>query len=143
MSITITALALVPSVLGRECIDDKRPANVRIKALPPSAVIASGRAIKVEPSAGGHYGPYTTMFAVSRAWRNVNTPELLLFVNGGQCLTGFKEGKEYLLIGHLEGTRVTVPQCSETLSLDEAGPLVKALGPPRYIPPPKQDPSIK
>jgi hypothetical protein len=143
MAITITAVAIAPSVLGCECADDKRPAKERIKALPPSAVIASGRAIKVEPSAGGPYGPYTTTFAVSRAWRNVNTPELLLFSNGGECDTGFKEGKEYLLIGHLEGSRVTVPPCSETLSLKQAGPLVQALGPPRYVPPPKQDPSIK
>ena len=143
LSIAITAVAIVPSVLGCECVEDKRPAKERIKALPPSAVIASGRAIKVEPRAGGPYGPYTATFAVSRAWRNVNTPTLLLFSNGGQCDTGFKEGKEYLLIGHLEGGRVLVRQCSETLPLNEAGPLVKALGVPRYIPAPKQDPSIK
>jgi len=143
LSIAIGAVAIVPSVLGCECVEDKRPAKERIKALPQSAVIASGRAIKVEPRAGGPYGPRTTTFAVSRGWRNANSPELLLFSSGGQCATGFTEGKEYLLIAYLEGGRVTVHQCSETLPLNEAGPLVKALGPARYIPPPKQDPSIK
>jgi len=143
MSIAITAIVLVPSVLGCECVEDKRPAKERIKALLPSSVIASGRAIKVERRAGRPYDPYTTTFAVSRAWRNVNTPTLLLFSNGGQCQTGFQEGTEYLLIGHLEAGRVQVRQCSETLPLNEAGPLVKALGAPRYVPAPKQDPSIK
>jgi hypothetical protein len=143
MSIAFTAVVLAPSVRGCECLVDERPAKERIKAFPTSAVIASGRAIRVERRAGKPYDPYTTTFAVSRAWRNVNTPTLLVFSNGGQCQTGFKEGEEYLLIGHLEAGRVLVPQCSETLPLNEAGPLVKALGAPRYIPAPKQIPSVK
>ena len=143
MSIAIAAVVLVPSVVGCECAEDKRPAKERIKALPASAVIAFGRASKVERRAGGPYDPYTTTFAVSRAWRNVDTPTLLLFIDGGQCATGLKEGKEYLLIGHLEGGRVIVRQCSETLPLKDAGPLVKALGAPSYVPAPKHNPSIK
>ena len=143
LSITIAAVTTVPSVLGCECAEDKRPAKERVKALPPSAVIASGRASKVEPPAGGPYGPYTTTFAVSRAWRNVNTPTLLIFSNGGDCDSGFREGKEYLLIGYLEGGRVMVRPCSETLPLNDAGALIKALGSPSYIPAAKQGPSIK
>ena len=143
MSIAIAAVVLVPSVVGCECAEDKRPAKERIKALPPSAVIASGRVIKVERGSGGPYDPYTTTFAVGRAWRNVDTPTLFLFSNGGECDMGFKEGKEYLLIGYLEGGRVIVRQCSETLPLNDAGPLVKALGAPSYVPAPKQNPSIK
>ena len=131
----IVALGSVLSAsaaLACECIDDRRPVEVRLRELPPFLIVVSGRAtqVKREPT-----GDHRFLLVVDQAWQNVTTPTLVLESSPYHCGYSFQEGQDYLVIAVPVEGRLVVSPCSPTMLLRDARPFLPALGAPAYVPP--------
>ena len=120
-------------MFASECPDDRRPLSQRLAELPESYSVFAGRAIQVKSV---EKWIYETEFAVTKSWRGVQSSRITVRSNVYVLGPEFEAGKDYLVFaaGNTGASWLRADGCTTTSQLSEAGPWLKVLGKPRYVP---------
>ena len=63
------------------------------------------------------------LFEVKKIWKGINSSQISVYTNGGDCVFHFVEGGEYLIYSSQRGSekQLYTNSCSGTKRLDERG----------------------
>jgi hypothetical protein len=92
-----------------------------------SKAVFSGEALSITP----RDGLFEVRFKVKRAWKNVNSPEIIVLtaIEDSHCGFKFTAGREYLVYADgSTGGNLSTSHCTRTAPLENAGEDLKVLG---------------
>jgi len=90
------------------------------EAFQKNDVVFEGKVIEVGRKEGVGI---EVLFEVKKIWKGINSSQISVYTNGGDCVFHFVEGGEYLIYSSQRGSekQLYTNSCSGTKRLDEAG----------------------